>query len=83
MAKNKEIYSKDENLLVIVDSDFNVVETHVYIPATDSWLELSNDKIQNLAQELIQQYIEENEIKIDESVDDFGSQSYIRFVNNY
>jgi hypothetical protein len=82
MAK-LEIFSKDDNLLAVVDSDYYIIETHVYIPAIDSWHEITDKRVTELAEKLVQEYIEENEIKLDESNDDFKSQSYKRFVSNY
>lgn len=85
MAKKIEIYSKDETLLAIVDTDYNITETHVHIPAIDAWIEMNDSRVTERAEKLVQEYIVLNEIKLpnQNDCDDLGSQSYIRFANNF
>lgn len=78
-----QITIENEELLVIVDKDFNIEETHVYIPLFSGWHEMTNEKVQKAAEKLVQDYIEENNINLNNDCDDLGSSNYRRFVSNF
>lgn len=72
MKNRIEIYSKDENVLVQVDRHYHIREVLAYVPALDSWHEINSDRLQTQAEKLVQDHIEENQIQIDDSCDDFA-----------
>lgn len=79
MKNRIKIYSKDENVLVLVNRHYDIQQVCAFVPALDSWHEITSDRLYKQAEKIVQDHIEENQIQIDDSCDDFApSLKFIR-----